>query len=167
MFGPGTFLNKSVTQIADGLSALTARQTRETRRAGRRGGASCALAGYSAAAGARRYRKQAEEVVDAKFLTELLKLACATAGHRRAAAAAQQPAVRRTARIRCDSPAGTPKTRFASIFPGKDGALIQVRLRDGLSESQRRAAIADIRAAVAMPRWQLSSGAATASRARR
>ncbi len=29
-------------------------------------------------------------------------------------------------------PAGTPKARFASIFPGKDGALIQVRLRDGL-----------------------------------
>ena len=52
----------------------------------------------------------------------------------------------------------TPKARFASIFPGREGALIQVRLRDGLSEQQRKRAIADIRAATRMPHWRLSAG---------
>ncbi len=51
-----------------------------------------------------------------------------------------------------------PKARFASIFPGKEGALIQVRLRDGLSAAQRARAISDIRAAAAMPDWRLSAG---------
>ena len=54
--------------------------------------------------------------------------------------------------------AGVPKARFASIFPGKEGALIQVRLRDGLSAAQRARAISDIRAAAAMPDWRLSAG---------
>ena len=57
-----------------------------------------------------------------------------------------------------EKPAGTPKARFASIFPGTDGALIQVRLRDDLTEAERRTALEDIRAAVEMPRWRLTAG---------
>ncbi len=55
-------------------------------------------------------------------------------------------------------PAGTPKQRFAYLFPSRDTALISVRMRPGLSQGQRDRTIAEIRAAVAMPLWQLTRG---------
>ena len=49
--------------------------------------------------------------------------------------------------------AGTPKARFAYLFPNADSSLIQVRLKPGLSDdAQRKDAIAQIRAAVNMQR---------------
>lgn len=53
---------------------------------------------------------------------------------------------------------GTPKPRFAYLFPSREAALISVRLRPGLSEARRDAAIAAIRAAVSMPQWHLRYG---------
>jgi predicted RND superfamily exporter protein len=44
--------------------------------------------------------------------------------------------------------AGVPKARFAYLFPSRDAALISVRLRPGLSESQRAEAIGLFRAAL-------------------
>ena len=158
VFGPGTFLNTSVEQIADGLGALTARQTSTTQRAGRAAEKLALARGYSAAQ-ARQLRKQAEEVSNAKFLTELLKLAVRYGlGVDSLPPRLDNPKF--VARLVFDplKPAGTPKTRFASIFPGKNGALIQIRLRDNLDNAQRRAAIDDIRSAVAMPQWRLSQG---------
>src|SRR5262249_41183812 len=55
-------------------------------------------------------------------------------------------------------PAGTPKQRFAYLFPSRNAALISVRMRSGLSESQRKHTIALIREAVAMPQWHLAHG---------
>ena len=54
-----------------------------------------------------------------------------------------------------------PKTRFAYLFPTKDSALISVRLKPGLSESEKRAAIDDIRAATRMPEWRLQNSKAS------
>jgi hypothetical protein len=53
---------------------------------------------------------------------------------------------------------GTPKQRFAYLFPSRDAALISVRLRGGLSPAQVEAALAAIHRAVAMPQWQLRYG---------
>ena len=53
---------------------------------------------------------------------------------------------------------GTPKQRFAYLFPGREAALISVRMRAGLSEAQRTRTIALIRRAVAMPQWRLQHG---------
>jgi hydrophobe/amphiphile efflux-3 (HAE3) family protein len=44
-------------------------------------------------------------------------------------------------------PAGTPKARFAYLFPSPDAALISIRLRPELSDSQRRHAISLFREA--------------------
>ncbi|HEX3692111.1 MAG TPA: MMPL family transporter [Solirubrobacteraceae bacterium] len=55
-------------------------------------------------------------------------------------------------------PGGVPKQRFAYLFPSRESALVSVRLRAGLSESQRAHAIALIRAAVVMPQWRLANG---------
>src|SRR5256714_581704 len=53
---------------------------------------------------------------------------------------------------------GTPKARFAYLFPTPNAALIQVRLKPTLSESERSKAIALVRRAVAMPDWHLNNG---------
>ena len=55
-------------------------------------------------------------------------------------------------------PAGTPKQRFAYLFPSREAALISVRLRAGLSERERTHTIALIRQAVAMKQWRLQHG---------
>ncbi len=51
-----------------------------------------------------------------------------------------------------------PKPRFSAIVPSSDAALISVRLRPGLSESDQREAISLFREAVADPRFQLRKG---------
>jgi uncharacterized protein len=56
--------------------------------------------------------------------------------------------------------ADVPKARFASLFPSRDAALIQVRLKPGLSAAERSRAIEQIRAAVRMPMFALEQGGA-------
>ena len=51
-----------------------------------------------------------------------------------------------------------PKARFAYLFPTASSALIQVRLKAGLSDAQQAAAIGWIRAAVKMPMFRLDYG---------
>ncbi len=53
---------------------------------------------------------------------------------------------------------GTPKQRFAYLFPGREAALVSVRMRAGLSEAQRAHTIALVRRALAMPQWRLQHG---------
>jgi uncharacterized protein len=55
-------------------------------------------------------------------------------------------------------PAGTPKQRFAYLFPSSQAALVSVRLKAGLSESQRSHTIGLIRQAMAMSQWRLTNG---------
>lgn len=61
-------------------------------------------------------------------------------------------------------PAGTPKRRFAYLFPSQGGepggaALVQVRLKAGLSKRERADAIELVRAAVRMDDWKPRNGA--------
>lgn len=51
---------------------------------------------------------------------------------------------------------GAPAARFAYLFPSADAAIIQVRLRAGLSERQRQQAIGWIRRAVSSPAFHIS-----------
>jgi hydrophobe/amphiphile efflux-3 (HAE3) family protein len=55
-------------------------------------------------------------------------------------------------------PAGTPKQRFAYLFPSRNIALVSLRMRAGLTQSQRNRTIALVRAAIAMPQWHLTHG---------
>jgi len=54
--------------------------------------------------------------------------------------------------------AGTPKRRFAYLFPSSSSALISARLKAGLSEAERGEAIDLIRRATEMPQWRLDGG---------
>ena len=51
-----------------------------------------------------------------------------------------------------------PKARFAYLFPSKDSALIQVRLRASLSDQQQAQAISWIRQAIGMPMFRSRYG---------
>jgi uncharacterized protein len=51
-----------------------------------------------------------------------------------------------------------PKARFSYLFPTANSALIQVRLKAGLSDAQQRDAIKSIRQAVQMPQFHLGYG---------
>lgn len=155
VFGPGTFLNEAVGQISDQFTAANARQLRESDRAAE-AAYKLARARGSDVTTARAYAAQAKQLVTARFYRDVLALAVRYG-------ITSPPSLsdpRFIARLVFDQRRGvdTPKARFASIFPGREGALIQVRLRDGLTEPQRRRAIEDIRAATRMPDWRLSAG---------
>ena len=170
VFGPGTFLNESVRQIADEFSAPDARARRSaTQRAGARPSSSRAARGYSAARGASSSRKQAARARQRRVPPQ-----------RPAARAALRPGIDSlppqlddpnfVSRLVFDprKPAGTPKARFAYLFPnegrGADPGAPEARPHARRSASGDRATSAR---AVAMPDWQLSAGAATSSPARR
>ncbi len=155
VFGPGTFLNTSVNQIADELSLTLDQVDLAGKRAGN-AARKLALAAGRTPAQARQVELEAKNLAEQRASQPLLALALKYGI---------------TSAPRLDNPqfinrlvfdpsrtAGTPKARFASIFPGPDAALIQVRLRNDLSESQRRAAIADIAAASRMKQFALTGG---------
>src|SRR4051794_24467411 len=155
VYGPGTFINESVKQIGDEFAReqqSTAQQSKQAREAAYK------LArgkGWSVAQ-ARNAADQAEKLVQLQFTRDVVRL-----GLRYGLTSLPRlndPAF--VARLVFDpnKPTGTPKPRFAYLFPTKNAALIQVRLKPTLSESQRKRAIALVRRAVAMPEWQLSNG---------
>jgi len=155
VFGPGTFLNTAVSQLSDQFTAASATQQRDAEAASK-AAYKLARARGSSVAAAQTYAAQAKQLVTAKFYKDVLALAIRYGIT--SAPSLNDPKF--ISRLVFDNrrPGYIPKARFASIFPGKDGALVQVRLRDGLSESQRKTAIANIQAAARMKDWRLSQG---------
>ncbi|HEU0019243.1 MAG TPA: MMPL family transporter [Thermoleophilaceae bacterium] len=58
-----------------------------------------------------------------------------------------------------DDDGKTPKSQFSYLFPSQDAALIQMRLRPGLSDAERSRTVDLVRAAVAEPQLQPEQGA--------
>ena len=140
VFGPGTFINTAINQISERLTRRTradqkradeaaaggsqalGRPWRPARRAGPSGGggtpSSCRAASRSTIARlALRYGLTGlPSLTDHEFLSSVIF----------------DP--------RSPEP-GVPKARFAYLFPSKDAALVQVRLRPDLSDAERARAI--------------------------
>lgn len=155
VFGPGTFITEAANQVTGQIRLLTEQTTREAAASGRKAYREAIARGESPEA-AEAARARAIETANQELAGLLVPLALRYG----LTSVPRLDDPRFIARLVFDSrqPAGTPKARFAALFPGRDGALIQVRLRSGLSEEQRREAISDIRAAVSMPEWKLRSG---------
>jgi hydrophobe/amphiphile efflux-3 (HAE3) family protein len=155
--GPGTFLNEAAEQIDRQLAARgesaerRARQSRDAvyRTARARGLSIAEARGLGAEASKLTLERYAQEI-------ELLGVEYGLSSP----PALSDPSF--VARVVFDNsaklPAGTPKQRFAYLFPGREAALISVRMRAGLTEAQRSRTIALIRRAVAMPQWRLQHG---------
>jgi predicted RND superfamily exporter protein len=156
VIGPGTFVNEAAEEIDEQLArgerqaqARAKRAQAEIRRA--------ALARGESAAQASSLAEEARKVTLAAYAAEVATLA-ARYGITSPPALDNPEFVDALIFDRA-APAGTPKRRFAYLFPNPRAALISVRLRAGLDEERRREAIALIGRAVRMPQWRLESGA--------
>ena len=154
VFGPGTFLNESVGQIADEFA--------QTERAPRRPSGP-RRAARQARRPQGRARPRRSKLGDAGQASSSTPSSSATTcssrcsyGLTRARRSSTTRASSRSIVFDPTAASRTPKARFAYIFPTKDSALIQVRLRPDLGRARAREAIGLIREAVAMPDWRLT-----------
>ena len=155
VFGPGTFINESVRQLTSELanqnklaSDRAASAAKAAREVARKRGWDKARQDKAAS--------DARKAVELQFTNTIVQLALKYG--LRSEPRLDDPNFVSTLVFDAAKPAGTPKAKFAYLFPNKRSALVQVRLKPGLSTDQRRQAIADIRAAVAMPDWKLENG---------
>jgi uncharacterized protein len=155
VFGPGTFLYEAASQIDKQLTAETRHAEAQARQA-QRSVYRAALARGLGASRARALARQASKVTLAGFKSSLVTQALEYG----LTSAPSIEDANFVSNVVFDStkPAGTPKSRFAYLFPSRDAALVSVRLKAGLSEAQRTRAIALIRQAVRMPQWHLAHG---------
>lgn len=155
VFGPGTFITESASRIDEGLTAETKQAEAQAKRA-ERTIESAALARGHSAAYAHTLGQQASKLTIAEFKTRLIEEALEHG-------LTSKPSIEDASFVSSlvfDStkPAGTPKQRFAYLFPSRDTALVSVRMRAGLSEKARIETIGLIRQAVGMSQWRLQHG---------
>ncbi len=155
VLGPGTFLNEAAEQTDELLTAETRKAQAEARQA-ERAVTSAALARGLPAGEAHALGAQAAKVTIGRFEEGLVALALQYG-------LSERPSITdanfvSTVVFDAGKPAGTPKQRWAYLFPGPDAALVSVRMKAGLSEAQRTRTIALIRQAVGMSQWQLAHG---------
>jgi len=157
VFGPGTFINEAVGRIAGEFSTEQRRAAAQGKRV-RTAAIEVAKARGLSAARQRQIGAAAQKAVSDQFLRNTLQLAVKYGLSADARPAINNPSFVSQIVFDQSRAPGTPKARFAYIFPTKRSALMQVRLKPGLTETQRERAIGHIREAVALPRWNLPNG---------
>ena len=155
-YGPATFLNQSAIQAERFLGSQTQAATARASAAAEAAARDAARRGASEAVQREEARAASQEVLR-KFQSGLVDLAARSG-------LTGPPTIddpRFVSRVVCDSrqPTCTPKERFAYLFPSSDAALISVRLRPELTESERAEAIDLFREAVADEQFRLDGGA--------
>jgi hydrophobe/amphiphile efflux-3 (HAE3) family protein len=155
VFGPGTFVNEAATQLDEQLTAQT-RQAEAQSKQAERVVIRAALARGLSQASAQALGAQAKKLEYGSFEKSLVTLALKYGLTSRPSV--DNPEFVTSVVFDSTKPAGTPKQRFAYLFPNRDAALISVRMKAGLSETQRTRTIGLIRSAVAMPQWQPQHG---------
>ena len=157
VYGPGTFINSSVSEITAQLQARTRSRAAQADRA-KEAARELALSQGRSRAEARRLGAQAEQLVYAQFANELLALNAKYGLNLTGAPKLNDPDFVYQLVFDPARGARVPKARFAYLFPSADSALISVRLKAGLSDDERARAVALVRAAVAMDEWRLDGG---------
>jgi len=155
VFGPGTFINESVRQIGDQYNAQLASIKADAQK---QYNAAYQLArgkGYSKAK-AKALAAQAQQIAATQSASEAIKLALKYGLLK--APQVNDPGFVSQLVFAGGKAAGTPKARFAYLFPNANSSLIQVRLKPGLSDAARKDAITQIRAATDLQPLQLLSG---------
>ncbi|MDX6675294.1 MAG: uncharacterized protein QOH11_2712 [Solirubrobacteraceae bacterium] len=138
VYGPGTFLNEAVRQIQDEFS--TQQQAEAAReKSAAQAARVLAAAQHRSKAQQDQAASEAQQLVQAQYLRTALSLA--QAYNLRSLPQLNDPSF--VSSVVFDPARGSdvPKARFAYLFPNRNSALIQVRLRPGISDSQRRQAI--------------------------
>src|SRR3954447_11169596 len=138
VYGPGTFVNTAAGQILDGFNAQKNEKAREAQQAANAARTLAAKKGYSKAR-QEKLAQEASSLVYAQFTRDVIALALKYGFS--GLPALDNPDF--VDNLVFNSSKGTcaPKARFAYLFPNCKAALIQVRLKPGLSDSQRADAI--------------------------
>ena len=157
VYGPATFINTAVGQIRDQFvqrqqaAATQAQQASEAARklSKRRG---------DPPSEQRRLAQAASDAVQAQFTNEVLRLALKY-GISGVPQINDPSFVSALVFDRSAGATGVPKSRFAYLFPSKNSALIQIRLRPDLSEADQARAIDLIREATGEKVFKPKEGA--------
>jgi hydrophobe/amphiphile efflux-3 (HAE3) family protein len=145
VYGPATFINTAVAQIQDGLES---RLKRAEVQAGRAANAARRLSKRRGDPRSEQERlaQAAADAVQAQFINETLRLALKY-GIGGRPSIADPTFVSTLVFDRTAGEVGVPKSRFAYLFPSKNAALIQIRLRPDLTEAEQARAIDLVREA--------------------
>lgn len=155
VLGPGTFINESVRQIAGQFEQRRRASVAKAERAARAARRLALSRGVDPRRAA-QYASAARRLVEAQFAQQVISLGLAYG--LRSVPRINDPAFVSQLVFTDTGPVGTPKPRFSYLFPSGDSALVQVRLRSGLSDAERARAIGIVRDAVRMPQWRLQNG---------
>jgi hydrophobe/amphiphile efflux-3 (HAE3) family protein len=155
VYGPGTFLNESVRAVQNAVTGQLRRLQQSVTDAAAAARAQAARAGLDAAA-----QQQAADAARAQAqaqATETLRRLVLSSGIQGIPQIDSKPFI---SQIVFDPARGAdvPKARFAALFPSRDAALIQLRLRPDLTPGERSRAIDLIRQAVRMPLFRSQHG---------
>ena len=151
-YGPGTFINDAAGRILDRVGLQQAVVERATERAARRAIRQAKAQGLD-----RQAQLGAADQARSFAAAELIQRVQVRTGFD-TVPALNNPRFVLQLVFAPTIAAEEPKPRFAYVFPGKDEALIQARLRPDLSASERSHAIDMIREAVASPAFGLQFG---------
>jgi hydrophobe/amphiphile efflux-3 (HAE3) family protein len=154
VYGPGTFINAAAGEIQDQIQVQMRTKAAQAERAARAARRVARAQGKSAAE-QRRLAESARQLVYAQFVRDLLQVNLRYGLGLSRLPSVDDPEFVSALVFDGSRGAGTPKARFAYLFPSRESALIQVRLKPSLSDAERREAIALVREAVRMPQWRL------------
>lgn len=138
VYGPGTFVNTAVNQINDQLKQRQQATSQQSAQVAASARQASARRGDSKAR-QRQLGEAAARQVQSQFTQETLQLALryGITG----LPSLDNPDFISTLVFDNKRGVGQPKTRFAYLFPSSTSAVVQVRLRPGLSEAERDRAI--------------------------
>ena len=145
VYGPGTFINTAARQIQGQLAAEQGRVAKQARQAAEAARRLSKRRGDPPAEQARLARTAAQ-AVQAQFINDTLRLALRY-GLTGVPQISDKTFVSSLVFDRTAGEVGVPKSRFAYLFPSKDAALIQIRLKPSLSDADQQQAIDLIRRA--------------------
>jgi hydrophobe/amphiphile efflux-3 (HAE3) family protein len=157
VYGPGTFVNTAAVSIEQTIQQIVKDADRDGRAAGKAAAEVARRSGKSAAE-QEEVRQAAIQATKVQMAAQFLAL-----GNEYGLGINSKPELTNpefVARLIFDPVQGSdvPKSRWAYIFPSRDAAMIQVRLRPDLTEAQRAQAVDLVKRATADPKYQLSSG---------
>src|SRR5688500_9305402 len=155
VYGPGTFINEAAGQILDRINFDRGREAAEADRAAREARRVARRRGLPEAQ-QEQFAQEARRIVMATFAQRALELAVRFGLS--SVPALNNPEFVLQLVFEPSLGAEVPKPRFAYLFPHSDAAVIQARLRPGLSGDERRRAVEMIREAVGAKPFDLKFG---------
>jgi hypothetical protein len=156
VYGPGTFISVAVQEIQKGYQTKQAQAAAQAKDLGNNAVQLAREQGLPKAE-QERLRKAAEQAAADRFAQEAIQLGL------RYGLALANPAIDNpefVSQLVFDTRRGpgTPKPRFAFLFPSKTAAMVQFRLRPDLTDAQRVRAIELVNRAVGEDQFRLQRG---------